>query len=213
MKKTLLAALVLTAALTDGAAAQSQEAMRRAAALQTYADYITGDERAPEIGKQGSERVIVEFFDYRCGFCRMNYERVAELVEKDERIRVVYKPLPILDPVSGPKLSKLAATMAVAAQAEGDFSKYHDHLMRRRGPFTEELIVEAATQAGLSAEAIEKARTDEAIAGYLEEVATLAELLSIDGTPAYVIAGSVYRGAIRPDVMSAALDRAEATSR
>ena len=39
---------------------------------------------------------LVEFFDYRCGFCKKAHGTVAQLLKDDPRIQVVYKDLPVL---------------------------------------------------------------------------------------------------------------------
>ena len=40
--------------------------------------------------------VIVEFLDYRCGFCRRSHPEVAELISTDGNIRYIVKEFPIL---------------------------------------------------------------------------------------------------------------------
>ena len=43
---------------------------------------------------------MVEFFDYRCGFCKRALPAMTALLEGDPKVRVVWKEFPILGPVS-----------------------------------------------------------------------------------------------------------------
>jgi protein-disulfide isomerase len=62
---------------------------------------------------------VVEFFDYRCGYCKRSMPFVQELPEKyDNKVRVVFKEYPIFGGIS--------ETAALAALAAGKQDKYYD---------------------------------------------------------------------------------------
>lgn len=203
----LCGALILTATASfSTASAQSvdlrtEAQIRRDAALDTYGEYLAFNDIAPRAGATETDAVIVEFFDYACGYCRYNHPKLTSILESEPTARVVYQPYPILDARTGPKLSTMAAKVGIAVQAKGDFATYHARMMERRVQLSEALIDAAAKDAGLSETDIAAAKTDAAAQSYLDEVSIIASTLGVRGTPAYVIGGRVYRGAIDADVM------------
>ncbi|NJO35313.1 MAG: thioredoxin domain-containing protein [Rhodospirillales bacterium] len=57
---------------------------------------------------------LVEFFDYNCGFCKRALPDLSKLIDRESKLRVVLKELPILS-----KGSELAARVALAARKSG----------------------------------------------------------------------------------------------
>jgi protein-disulfide isomerase len=47
-------------------------------------------------GNPNGDVTVVEFVDYRCGYCRKAHDEVSQLVETDGNIRLVMKEFPIL---------------------------------------------------------------------------------------------------------------------
>ena len=54
-----------------------------------------------------------EFFDYQCGYCKRALPVMEDLLQTDTNVRVVWKELPILGPVS---VFAARASMAAARQ-------------------------------------------------------------------------------------------------
>ena len=67
-------------------------------------------------GDKDGDVVLVEFFDYACGFCRKSNPDIERLLKEDEKLKVVWRELPVLSPES-----ELAAHASLAAANEGDF--------------------------------------------------------------------------------------------
>ncbi|MFP3386673.1 DsbA family protein, partial [Tritonibacter sp. SIMBA_163] len=66
----------------------------------------------------------IEFFDYRCPYCRQVADLVLETAEADGNVRVVYKEYPILGPDS-----EFASRAAIAAAMQGKYAEFHKALM------------------------------------------------------------------------------------
>ena len=64
----------------------------------------------PVAGNPQGDVTIVEFFDYRCGYCKKVLPSIQELLKTDKNVRVVFKEFPILGPDS-----VIAAQAALAA--------------------------------------------------------------------------------------------------
>jgi protein-disulfide isomerase len=74
----------------------------------------------------------VEFFDYRCPFCRQVEPWVQTLIKEDSGVRLVQKEFPILGPAS-----VYAARVALAAWKQGKHTAFHDALMAKEGKIDE----------------------------------------------------------------------------
>ncbi|WP_265570132.1 DsbA family protein [Sphingomicrobium nitratireducens] len=136
-------------------------------------------------GAKEPEVVLVEFYDYACGFCRQAKPDIDKLVAEDEGLRVVYRELPVLGPDS-----VIAAKASLAASKAGRFHDFHEALWALGRP-NEENITQALTKVGLDLKAIE----DPAFDAEIERNYELAGLLGATGTPLFVIGNRVINSA------------------
>ena len=67
---------------------------------------------APVLGNPAGDVTLVEFFDYRCPYCRQVAPWLQTLIEEDRGVRIVQKEFPILGPAS-----VYAVHVAIAAAA------------------------------------------------------------------------------------------------
>lgn len=148
------------------------------------------DSAFPALGAAGSERVFYEFSDYQCGYCRRMYPLLATASE-DGGVKIALIEFPILGP-----LSEKAARYALAAHRQGGYEKFHDHLMRGSGPLSEEKLDDAVRAAQLDKAQLEIDSSSAAVDAQIEANYKLAALLGISGTPAFIIDGEIYPGAL-----------------
>jgi protein-disulfide isomerase len=132
---------------------------------------------------------VVEFFDYKCGYCKRMVPDVQRLRQEAKDVRLVFKDLPILGPDS-----VIAARAALASRAQGKYEPYHFALMAARGSFTEDKVLAIAKDAGLDVERLKKDMKDPGIDAKLEENLKLAKKLNIRGTPALIIGDAFVMG-------------------
>lgn len=143
-------------------------------------------------GNPEGDVTMVEFIDYRCGYCRKFNEQVHDLVESDGNIRLILKEFPILGPESD-----ASARFAVAAkQLGGDeaYVKAHDELMALRGSPSPEALTAIADDIGLNAEEVLNTMNTESVSAALRDNRQLAERMAIMGTPTFVIGDTLLRG-------------------
>ena len=91
------------------------------------ADVIFDDGYSWVGGNPEGDITLVEFLDYRCGYCKRAHGEVAKLLETDGNIRLIVKELPILGDDS-----VLASRFAIATKqvAGGDaYRAMNDALM------------------------------------------------------------------------------------
>ena len=170
------------------AARESEEARH---AIELHRDAIFSDPEAPVAGNPDGSIVLVEFFDYRCGYCRRVKPTLETLLAENEDLRLVYKEFPILGPES-----TLAARAALAARAQGLYEPFHWALMETDGPLDLDHILSVARSVGLDDERLAHDMDDPSFDGLIESNAALAAALGIRGTPGFVIGDRVIGGAL-----------------
>jgi protein-disulfide isomerase len=78
-------------------------------------------------GNAEGDVTLVEFFDYRCGYCRTMAQGLRSLIDQDSKLRFVFKEMPILSPES-----TIAAKAAMAAAKQGKYAELHFALMQAK---------------------------------------------------------------------------------
>ena len=144
-------------------------------------------------GNPEGDVTIVEFMDYRCGYCKRAFPEVADLLAADGNIRLVVKEYPILgDP------SVLASRYAIATKRiAGDeaYKLVHDTLMGLQGNTIDMATLERVSDTlDLDMEAIAAEMDSDAVTEMLAKNAELGMALQVNGTPTFVIGDRVVRG-------------------
>ena len=169
----------------------AEAAQQAQQAIQIYSDEIFSDPEAPVAGNPEGAIVLVEFFDYRCGYCRRVKPTLETLLAENDDLRLVFKEFPILGPES-----TLAARAALASRAQGLYEPFHWALMGADGPFDLDHILAVARSVGLDDERLARDMEEPAIDTLIDRNAMLASTLAIRGTPAFVIGDRMIRGAL-----------------
>lgn len=136
---------------------------------------------------------VVEFFDYRCPFCRAMQPRLQRLVAADPRIRLVLKEWPLLG-----AQSVHAARVAIAASWQGKYGAVHGALLALRGTMDAAQVRDAVAAVGVDMAQLDRdmaaggARIDVVLARDTDE----AKQLGLQGTPGFVVGTHVIPGAV-----------------
>jgi protein-disulfide isomerase len=143
-------------------------------------------------GNPDGDITLVEFMDYRCGYCRKAHAEVAELVKSDGNIRYVIKEFPILG--EGSLLSSQFAIAIRLLHGDDAYKTAHNALIALRGDATEETLARLATELGHDpAPILAKMGTPEVLA-VIEANHVLATDMDISGTPTFVMQDTMLRG-------------------
>ncbi|PCD77654.1 DsbA family protein [Pseudothioclava arenosa] len=178
---------------------QAMEAQNDQVLVETNAKDLFEDGYSWVGGNPDGDVTIVEFLDYKCGYCKKAYQEVEKLLESDGNIRFIVKEFPILG-----EQSDLSSRFAVAVlQLAGPeaYEKTHNAMMAFRGDFTLESLSRLAKDQGLDADALLKRMNEEEVTAVLRANHQLAERMRISGTPAFVIGGELMRGYAPVNVM------------
>ncbi|KMW56423.1 Protein-disulfide isomerase [Candidatus Rhodobacter oscarellae] len=176
-----------------------QQAADDIALLQVNADALLNDPTSWVGGNPDGDVTIVEFLDYRCGYCKRAHPEVAELIASDGNIRLIVKEFPILG-----EESVQASRFALAVREVGGDEAYkavNDGLMTMRGQISERSLRAMASDQGLDADAVMAAMSSEAVQRIIAQNRALGQRLSISGTPSFVFGDQMVRGYVPLDAM------------
>jgi protein-disulfide isomerase len=181
----------------NDSAQEAQEARGLIAAKQKELLNHFGD---PEAGNPHGDVTVVEFYDPRCPYCRSMLPGIEAMLEKDHGVRLVYKDIPVLGP-----LSVLEARAILAAQAQGAYLKMQAALMKDPAQPTEATIRATASSLGLNANKLITDMNSPATTLRIKTNLALAHELELKGTPAFVIGDQLIPGMIDADQLAAAV--------
>ena len=170
-----------------------------------HADALFEDGKSWVGGNPDGDVTMVEFLDYRCGYCRRAHPEVNDLVETDGDIRYVVKEFPILG-----EQSVLASQFAIATRnVVGDeaYKDVHDALMTLRSDVTQPALERIADDLGLDASAIAAAMDAPEVAEEISSNRALAQSMGISGTPTFVVGDQMLRGYLPLEQMMQVVDR------
>ena len=93
-------------------------------AAKTHAAQLFNEAEPIVVGNPKGDVTVVEFFDYRCQYCRKVRQSLTDLMKQDGGVKVIFKEYPILS-----KESELAAQAAIASLPQGQYWDFHVALM------------------------------------------------------------------------------------
>jgi protein-disulfide isomerase len=173
----------------DRERAKAEERSRQALVAQRKE--LQGDTTSPSAGNPKGDVTIVEFFDYRCPYCKQVEPAITALLREDGRIRLVYKELPVLGADS-----VYASRAALAARKQGKYAKFHDAMMAAKGTLDSTVVMQLAAGAGLDVDKLKSDMGSPEVEAVIKQNYALAKSLEIRGTPAFVIGDEMLPGAL-----------------
>lgn len=165
-------------------------------AISDFRDELTGQAGDPVAGNPAGAVTVVEFFDYRCPYCKAVAQDMIDTLTAEGDVRIVFKEFPILGPQS-----EQAARAALAARQQDKYLPFHQALMAHKGELDEAALFGIAEEVGLD---VARLRTDMDSAEIDETISRnikLANTLAIGGTPAFVVGETLVPGALDMDTL------------
>jgi protein-disulfide isomerase len=156
---------------------------------------IENTKTSPFEGNNDGDITIVEFFDYRCGYCKTANKTVNQLMAEDKNIKVIFKQYPILG-----EDSYLAAKSALAIyeMEPKKYISFHNKLMEIK-QINKEAINNLVKELGFDFALFEQTLAKKSIEEELSKIRDLAKDININGTPAFIINGELVPGALDLD--------------
>jgi protein-disulfide isomerase len=169
------------------------------ALVQTHKDALFSDGASWVGGNPDGDITIVEFTDYRCGYCRKAFTEIEELIKADGNIRFVVKEFPILGDAS-----VISARFAIAVlQLHGNdaYKRAHDGLITLRGEPDEAKLTALAGELGLDGAPILARMAAPEVDAVIAANHALGDALRISGTPTFVVGNQMLRGYLPLEAM------------
>lgn len=145
---------------------------------------------SPSQGNPKADVTIVEFFDFKCGYCKRVSPVLHEILKTDPNVRVVFKQLPVLGPDS-----IFAAQVALAVAKQGKYDLFHDALMSAEA-LDETTVFALVDKHGLDTAKLRQDMLSPDIKSELEANLAMSAPLGITGTPGFVIGDTIAPGAL-----------------
>jgi protein-disulfide isomerase len=177
-------------------------AARQRAAIAQNQKKLLDDPLTPVGGNPDGDVTLVEFFDYRCTYCRRVVSSLRELLDEDSGLRVVFKDMPVLGPDS-----VRAARAALASRKQDGYVPFHFALMAS-DDLSPAGIRAAAKSVGLDPDRLEADMDAPEVNAVIEANYALAQELGIEGTPAFVIGDQLIPGAVEKARLEHLIDEA-----
>ena len=164
---------------------------------------LFSDPSSPSIGPADADVTIVEFFDYHCGYCKKALSSIMTLLEKDKKVRVVFKEYPILSEES--EYASRAA-LAVSRIAKDKYFDFHKAMFAVTGSINEKFVLDEGKKLGIDPEKLKAEISNPEVKAILDKNRKLGAEIGAQGTPAIVIGDGFYPGAIPYEAMQKAID-------
>jgi len=151
----------------------------------------------PAKGAEDAPVTIIEFADFRCGFCLRHFVQTLPTLEEEYiatgKVRYVFRNFPILG-----VQSRWAALAAECAHEQGYFWEYHDKLFALAQEGQELLrsrLKSVAAELGLDSTQFESCLDSSKYLDEVQEDLAAGQGVGVTGTPAFLINGQLLVGA------------------
>ncbi len=189
---------------------QQQAAMQTDLSLvQQYAEDLFYDGYSFVEGNPDGQILMVEFIDYKCGFCKRAHPDVKALLAANDDIRLVIKEFPILGAES--TLASRAAVSVLINDGDEAYYGFYDAVMTFNGPLNEANLTRMATESGADAALMMQTVDSALVTQMIQNNLRLAQNMQISGTPTFVLGGQMMRGYVPLAQMQIMVDELRAS--
>lgn len=176
---------------------QQAERDNAVAALDQNRDLLEQDPNAPVMGNPDGDVIIVEFFDYNCGYCRRAAPGMQALLETDKNVKVVYREWPILG-----EGSVFASRASLASRKQGMYTEFHWAMMGLQGRLNESSIMQIAANLGMDLDQLRADMNAPEVDAHFAQSTRLAQAMGFTGTPSFIIGDTVAPGFVDPQQLA-----------
>lgn len=155
---------------------------------------IVNDKTNMVLGNPEGKFVIIEFFDYQCGWCKKTNAEISAVLKDAPNIRWILIDTPIFG-----ASSELISQYALAAAKQNKFKEMHEAIGNAKGKLDETALIELAQGLKLDVEKIKKDAHSDEIKQKLSKNKEYTRTLKIGGVPMLIVDGKLNPGALIGD--------------
>jgi len=157
-------------------------------AIDENIEALTNDPNSGVMGNPSGKIVLVEFFDFSCGYCHRLFPAIKSLIAKNPDLKVITKELAFVSP-----FSDYAGRAALTAKEQGKYKEMYDALFSYEGQLNEVKIDEIAGKIGLNMEKFKADVNSDKIKGFMKANNELAGKVQVSGVPTMVLNGKMLQ--------------------
>lgn len=155
-------------------------------------DYSEGE--LPIVGNPDAKYTIVEFFDYRCGYCSKQANDLAKLLEEKNNVKIIYLEFPIFGGIS----DTVARVALSIWKSDPDlYFDIHNKFMNLGPRMKKDNIIDTLNELKLDGELIFAEAEKDIDNKIILKNRSLAQSLNLRGTPALIINDNLSPGYLK----------------
>ncbi|ASK79346.1 hypothetical protein CF386_09800 [Paraphotobacterium marinum] len=159
---------------------KEQEELKVQQLIKDNQDALYNNSQDPFIGNKNGSKVLVEFLDYNCGYCKKFSQIAYKLIKNNPDLKIIIKEFPIFGPQSGSTYGAEVATALFAKYPE-KYDKFHKLLVEHKGKLSTKIVDNYLIKVGLSKSDIESELPKAKDNIYKNRI--LARKIGVRGTP------------------------------
>ncbi len=168
---------------------------------------IVADKTNNSLGNPKGKFVIIEFFDYQCGWCKKTNKEMAAAVASKEGKNIRW--IPVDSPIFGEDSERISRFVMAAAKQE-KYAEMHEAVSNATGKLDEAKLIELAKGLKLDTKKLKADAESDAIKKKLAANRELANKLGVRGVPMLIVDGKVNPGALIGDKLAEAVKASQA---
>ena len=145
----------------------------------------------PTVGSSEADYTIIEFFDYRCGYCSKQANDFQKLLNNTNNVKIIYMEWPIFGDISD-TAAKIA--LIVWQRYPNLYFEVHNQFMQLGPKMKKESLIDILNKNELNGEEIFQEAISQKSNDIIEANMKLAKSLGLRGTPASIVNDSIYPG-------------------
>lgn len=146
----------------------------------------------PWLGNPHGSVVIVEFFDYKCTYCKKSNVVLEKILKDYPQAKLVLQPVPVLGKNSE---SAVKAALAVWKISPKHFEHFHEDLINSP-TIDEHSILAVARKNGISTDALTKEMESEEVKKIVNDNLSNARSIGMKGVPTFIVKGELVPGSL-----------------
>jgi len=155
-------------------------------------DYSEGE--LPIVGNPDAKYTIVEFFDYRCGYCSKQANDLAKILEEKNNVKIIYLEFPIFGGISD-TVARIA--LSIWNNNPELYFDVHNKFMNLGPRMKKDNIIETLNGLNLNGELIFAEAEKDMDNQTISKNRSLAQSLNLRGTPALIINDNLSPGYLK----------------
>ncbi|EJF77922.1 Thiol:disulfide interchange protein DsbA precursor [Candidatus Bartonella washoeensis] len=183
-----------------------QESQEQASVINLLKKEIFQSPHDAVLGNPNGKRVLVDFFDYNCRYCKISYSYIENLIKKYPDLRIIIKDLPILGSDS---MAAHSVAYVFRKQFPEKYSQFHKALLTHMSRANEAQAIKVAVSLGADEKKLRNAIKNPNLQNSFKENIRIASQLNITGTPSYIVGDKVLIGAVSEDILKEAIEDME----